>query len=228
MTGVQTCALPISAVKPDEGVTFGGQNGGLRLRGKNVKGTASSDLDFSTITFTNADEKVACTGDIRTLLAWDKYRTVDTKNARFNNLFENCTALTSAPELPAKTLNTRCYSYMFYGCSSLEVAPELPAEKLENGCYESMFVNCSSLKTAPELPATTLAEYCYDGMFSRCSSLEKAPELPATKLADYCYTSMFANCTKLSTVTMLAPSDQITSWENCVAYWLDKIGRAHV
>ena len=41
-------------VKANEGVTFGGQKGGLRLRGKNVKGTADSNDTriYSTITFT--------------------------------------------------------------------------------------------------------------------------------------------------------------------------------
>ena len=35
---------------------------------------------------------------------------------------------------------------------------------------------------------------------------------------------MFADCTKLSTVTMLAPSDQIGSWTNDVVYWLENAG----
>ena len=69
------------AVEDGEGVTFGGKNGGLRLRGKNVNGTASFTSNFSKITFTDADVKVACTGDIRTLLDWENYRTVDTKDA---------------------------------------------------------------------------------------------------------------------------------------------------
>ena len=58
-------------------------------------------------------------------------------------------------------------------------------------------------------------------MFLGCTSLTATPELPATKLADYCYSSMFLNCTKLSTVTMLAPSDQIS---NCCDNWLDNAG----
>ena len=46
-------------------------------------------------------------------------------------------------------------------------------------------------------------------MFERCSSLKKAPALPAQTLESVCYTSMFNGCTNLSSVTMLAPSDQI-------------------
>ena len=84
-------------------VTFGGANGTLRLRGTNNNGTASSWSKFSTITFTN-DVNVTCTGDIRTLLDWRNYSTVNTKNARFCSLFDGCSVLTSAPELPATEL----------------------------------------------------------------------------------------------------------------------------
>ena len=47
-------------------------------------------------------------------------------------------------------------------------------------------------------------------MFSGCTSLKSAPTLSATTLADGCYSEMFYNCTLLTSVTMLAPSDQIT------------------
>ena len=34
-------------------------------------------------------------------------------------MFWNCTSLTTAPELPATTLASECYSGMFNGCTSL-------------------------------------------------------------------------------------------------------------
>ena len=34
-------------------------------------------------------------------------------------MFQNCTSLTTAPELPATTLVQYCYQYMFGGCSNL-------------------------------------------------------------------------------------------------------------
>ena len=182
----------------DNPVTFGGDKGDLRLRGKNVNGTASSSSVCSTINFTDADVKVACTGDIRTLLGWESYKTVDTQNAKFCNLFYDCAVLTSAPELPATQLASYCYFRMFYGCSSLEKASDLPAE--------------------------TLAASCYVGMFSKCSSLEKAPKLPATQLASDCYNLMFRNCTNLTSVTMLAPSDQILKYTDCCKSWLYEAG----
>ena len=179
-------------------VTFGGANGTLRLRGTNINGTASGSFVYSTITFTDKTVKVACTGDIRTLLNWKSYSTVDTQNARFCYLFKDCAVLTSAPELPATTLADRCYHGMFYGCTSLT--------------------------SAPELKATTVEYSCYCAMFNGCTSLTSAPELKATTLADFCYTSMFQGCTKLSTVTMLAPSNQISEKAYCCNDWLGNAG----
>ena len=187
-----------ATVEASTEVTFGGTNGDLRLRGTNTNGTASGWNKYSTITFTDPNVKVACTGDIRTLLDWRNYSTVNTQNARFCRLFDGCKVLTSAPELPATTLADNCYSAMFYGCTSLT--------------------------TAPELKATKLANYCYSAMFYGCTSLTTAPELKATELAASCYFRMFYDCTKLSTVTMLAPSDQITSKVDCCDYWLDNAG----
>ena len=192
-----------SVVAGGEGVTFGGANGDLRLRGTKHNGTADDAGNYSTITFTDETVNVACTGDIRTLLDWRNYNIVETKNARFCSLFENCSVLTSAPELPATTLATDCYYEMFYGCKSLTSAPKLPATTLANSCYGSMFRYCRNLTSAPELPATTLANYCYKGMFSVCTKLTSAPELPATTLANSCYYGMFSNCTSLTSAPKL-------------------------
>ena len=211
-------------VEKDIPVTFGGTNGTLRLRGTNINGTASNWSEYSTITFTKPNVKVACTGDIRTLLDWRNYSTVDTKKARFCSLFDGCSVLTSAPELPATTLADNCYSFMFYGCTSLTSAPELKATTLAYQCYYKMFYGCTSLTSAPELKATTLAGSCYDNMFYGCTSLTSAPELKATTLAVSCYNYMFSGCTKLSTVTMLAPSDQILNTISCCYNWLYKTG----
>ena len=216
-----------------EAVTFGGSKGTLSLRGKNnLGGTSGKYSGYSQISFGNTDVNVACTGDIRTLLDYTNYENVATGSARFSQLFENCKQLTSAPDLPAKTLADGCYSYMFSGCSKLETGPkELPAITLANNCYSHMFYGCSKLETGPiKLPATTLAESCYMGMFrdctnlknvpdelpaktmypkcylnmfTGCSSLEGGPKLPATTLAESCYKNMFENCTKLKTAPEL-------------------------
>ena len=235
-------------VVKDTKVLFGGTNGNLRLRGTNKNGTATDDSNYSTIIFTVPSVKVACTGDIRTLLDYKTYKTVATDQAKFCDLFFNCNALTSAPQLPATTLASKCYSYMFSGCTNLKSAPELPAKTLAYSCYSYMFNGCTSIESAPALPATTLAVYCYNsmfnectnlksapelsakelasdcylGMFYKCTSLESAPKLPATTLKDKCYRLMFYGCSKLSTVTMLAPSDQILGAR--FSEWLNNAG----
>ena len=179
-------------------VPFGGANGDLRLRGTNHNGTAKDQSYYSTINFTDETVNVACTGDIRTLLDWKNYNIVKTDNARFCSLFETCSVLTSAPELPATKLADCCYYYMFY--------------------------KCTNLTSAPVLPATTLAQECYSNMFTECTNLTSAPELPATKLAVHCYYAMFSICPKLSSVTMLAPKSEIETKNNCVLNWLDEAG----
>ena len=191
-------------VKANEGVTFGGQNGGLRLRGKNIKGTADPNDTriYSTITFAYDENnennpnnvKVACTGDIRTLLDYSNYKNVNTSQACFANLFNHCWVLTSAPDLPATELAFGCYTKMFYWCPYLQNAPELPATILKDQCYQKMFWGCTRLTKAPKLPATKLAHGCYHEMFSYCFWLQEAPELPATTLAEQCYMDMFAYC----------------------------------
>ena len=119
-------------------------------------------------------------------------------------MFDNCTSLTEAPELPVKELKQNCYDKMFYGCSSLTKAPELPATQLAERCYNEMFLGCKNLTEAPELPATTLGKSCYAWMFFDCYALAKAPELPAPILVDSCYQGMFYRCTSLDEITCLA------------------------
>ena len=237
-------------VVKNEEVTFGGNNGTLRLRGKNSAGTAKDTRNYATITFDKRDVKVTCTGDIRTLLDYESYKTVKTDQALFCHLFENCKAITSAPDLPAETLAEDCYSFMFEGCTSLKTAPKLPAttlagdcyfrmflgctsletaptlsaKTLDTYCYGYMFAGCTSLKTAPELRATQLNSGCYEGMFQGCNSLESAPELPATKLEQKCYAYMFQNCANLSSVTILASSDEIKNYYYTCFYWLKDAG----
>lgn len=209
-------------VEADTEVPFGGENGTLRLRGTNINGTATGVSQYSTIKFTVANVNVACTGDIRTLLDWKKYTTVDTQNAKFCYLFKDCVALTSAPALPATNLAEKCYASMFKGCTNLETAPALPATYLAGYCYYYMFAGCKNLNTAPELPATHLALLCYYGMFEGCSSLQKTPGLSAIGLQFYCYAYMFNGCTNLTSVTMLAPSDQISG--DYFTDWLKNAG----
>lgn len=232
-----------STISYENAVAFGGAKGNLRLRGKSSKGTAVSDTNYSTISFGNTTA-VSCTGDIRTLIDYKSYASANTENARFCYLFSGCTALSTAPELPAITLADHCYFGMFADCSSLTQAPQLPAQTLKDRCYSNMFAGCSSLTTAPELSSMALDVYCYSRMFLSCTSLTIAPELPATELKDACYYGTFQGCTSLKTapelnaktlvkgcyekifnnclalenVTMLATDGFATNW--CLNTWL--------
>ena len=189
-------------------VEFGGSKGDLRLRGgndknKNTNGTCLSGIN-TTISFTEKDVPVSCKGDIRTLIDWENYATVETEDAKFSKLFYGCSVLTSAPDLPSKNLSSKCYYSMFYGCTGLTTAPALPATVLANGCYAQMFYGCTSLKSAPALPATELAENCYQSMFYGCKSLQNASDLPAEKVPDNAYNEMFYGCTTLEAMPVIS------------------------
>ena len=139
---VETLEYSLNGINWDElgtkTIAFGGEKGKLRLRGKNLNGTANSKDDCATIQFGNA-VAVTSSGDIRTLLDYENVETVKTNIARFCNLFYGCTPLATAPQLPANDLADRCYYGMFEGCTSLTQAPELPAENLAELCYGACF-----------------------------------------------------------------------------------------
>ncbi len=156
-------------------------DGKLYLRG--TGNTEISSLSGEKIVLTN-NRRIQCQGNIENLL---DYETVKAgKHPKMGGgcyvcMFQNCTSLTSAPELPATTLIGFCYSGMFIGCTNLTAAPELPATTLANQCYSNMFSDCTNLTSAPScLPATTLAGYCYTSMFKNCSKLTGKIHCPAS------------------------------------------------
>lgn len=146
----------------------------------------------------------------------------------FPELFQNSEHLVDASNLvlAATTLLQQCYAAMFQNCTSLTGAPELPATTLATYCYAEMFNGCTALTKAPSLEATTLSEGCYASMFWGCTSLETAPVLPATKLASYCYHYMFCECTSLKEITCYATN---RSAEGCLDNWvLDVFSQAFI
>ena len=91
-------------------------------------------------------KSVAVSGNVMSLVDKTCQTTTIPCDYCFYQLFYNCKALTTAPELPATTLADHCYEDMFYSCSSLTAAPELPATTLANRCYYNMFYSCKKLK----------------------------------------------------------------------------------
>ena len=73
-------------------ITFGGENGDLRLRGKSAGGTGTDYNNYAKVRFGNSDVMVSCTGDIRTLVEWEDHTTASTSEARFPCLFSGCTS----------------------------------------------------------------------------------------------------------------------------------------
>ena len=121
-------------------------------------------------------------------------------------------------DLEQTPLAKYCYRSMFNGCTGLTSAPELPATTIAPNCYYSMFSGCTGLTSAPELPATTLANYCYTRMFQGCTGLTSAPELPATTLVKYCYNYMFMGCTNIALIKVHFKSwGQSNNWVRGVA-----------
>ena len=135
----------------------------------------------------------------------------------YDQMFANCTLLTTSPKLPAITLADSCYVGMFVNCTSLTTAPTLPATTLGKWCYSNMFNGCTSLTTAPELPAMIMTHRCYGSMFNGCTSLTTAPTLPAMTLADSCYSNMFNGCTNLNYIKCLATNKTTSEYTN---YWV--------
>jgi hypothetical protein len=142
-------------------------------------------------------------------------------------MFEGCQELKEVQDtlFPQGVVGSSSCSYMFNGCTSLVKAPELPATTIGNYCYNAMFQGCTSLLSAPsKLPATTLKTYCYQDMFNGCTVLERAPELPARYLSSYCYKSMFYNCTNLHYVKSDADSVNSNNTYNWL-YGVANIGK---
>ena len=169
--------------------------------------------------FTTSGDLFSVSGDIMSLLNKETDLT-DVPSFAFLYLFNGCTQLYTAPELPATTLAPYCYAAMFMGCTNLISAPELPATVLSDFCYSGMFYGCTSLAVAPELPATTLARNCYGAMFESCTNLTTAPVLPAKILVEQCYTQIFYNCSNLNYVKCLATD---ISADFCTGHWLTNV-----
>lgn len=158
--------------------------------------------------------KVDASGKITSLLDDGKDTATELGAYCFRNLFNGCSSLITAPELPDIVLGEYCYYNLFINCENLVNVQEnlTSTTGLKKGCYRGMFGNCHSLTKAPILGNTELAQECYYNMFYHCSSLETAPELPALKLVSKCYTGMFVECNKLKYIKALFTTKPSTTY----------------
>lgn len=83
------------------------------------------------------------------------------------------------------SLTAYCFFALFNQCTTLITAPELPATTLANDCYRGMFVS-TNIVTAPELPATILVTECYMNMFYSARNLSSVTTMMTDISASSC------------------------------------------
>lgn len=157
--------------------------------------------------------RIEASNNVMSLLDADcESKTISTERA-LSSLFENCTSLIHAPEMPATTLAPYCYERMFAGCTGLSYMPELPATTMKDSCYLLMFSGCDYINNV-SLPAMELAPACYSYMFYNCDSVafNGADPLPATDLAESCYLCMFLDCNEISNAPTTLPATELPNY----------------
>ena len=100
----------------------------------------------------------------------------------YMQMFQDCTSLTEAPELPATTIVHGVYQNMFQGCTSLETAPILPAAKIADGAYYRMFYGCTSLNYVKCLATDITEEMAMDEWLSGVAA---SGTFVKSKMVDY-------------------------------------------
>ena len=148
-----------------------------------------------------------------------RYFTLSKKAGAHGNIMSLAKGDEATTRIPAAN-----YFYaLFDSCSNLTSAPDLPAISLKDNCYGSLFYDCSGLVSGPPiLPSTTPFPGCYAYMFYGCSRLTAAPEIKGTEYAQYCYYKMFEGCSALSSITVAftqfsSSNNQFTDWVKGVA-----------
>ena len=74
-------------------------------------------------------------------------------------MFSNCTALTSAPNLPATTLVDKCYYYMFFGCTKLKEVTMLATDVNATDCLSAWLEDAGTYATSRTLKVNGKDEY---------------------------------------------------------------------
>ena len=124
---------------------------------------------------------------------------IDTSEVtRMNNMFQDCTALTTIPQLD--TSNVTSMSYMFNRCTALTTIPQLDTNKVTS--MSNMFNGATVLTTIPLLNTSAVTNM--SSMFQNCSALTEIPLIDTSAVTDMRY--MFQNCKSLTTIPLLNTS----------------------
>ena len=70
-------------------------------------------------------------------------------------MFNGCTSLTTAPELPATTLTHQCYQSMFEGCTSLNSITCLATNIPVSNCTKNWVYNIAANSTFTKATSMT-------------------------------------------------------------------------
>lgn len=145
-------------------------NGKVYMRGDN---TSLNDSTGAFQTSIDCSSQFNVGGDVSTLIAKTGNQKTYANNC-FRGLFQY-SAVKDASQLilPALVLSSGCYQNLFNGCASLTSAPQLPALTLASYCYAFMFEGCTSLTSAPSLPAQLVYSNYYTSMFRNCALIDR-------------------------------------------------------
>lgn len=137
-----------------------------------------------------------------------KLKYSDTANGKnFSNMFYNCTALTSIPQLD--TSNGTDFNRMFLSCTKLHTIPLLNMSNGKN--FSHMFNGCYALTPIPQLDISNGTDF--SGMFNSCMALTTIPQVDTSNGTNFGY--MFNGCSALTTIPLLNMSNVSgTSWSN--------------
>ncbi len=119
-------------------------------------------------------------GDIRSIMYGDNYKIFNGGN--YTRVFNSCTTIEEVePNLLqyVTDLSDYCYDSMFEGCTSLTTAPELPVTTLTSYCYRNMFNGCSKLNYIKMLATDISASGCLDHWVSNVASIGSFVKNPA-------------------------------------------------
>lgn len=121
----------------------------LLLKGNNETYTTVLWTDYRT-NIIESLERFNVYGNIMSLISGDSFSNADTLVSAntFYQFFQE-TGVVNAENLvmPATTLKNYCYYGMFQNCTAMTTAPELPATTLVQSCYQGMFSGCTSLNS---------------------------------------------------------------------------------
>lgn len=115
-------------------------------------------IDIKVNNLTNCHGMFAYTG----LLSADFSEVDISMITNCDSMFYHCDKLIKSPfdVLPIKELTAGCCAFMFQECSNLTKAPELPASILVDSCYIGMFLDCVSLNYIKMLATDISASGC--------------------------------------------------------------------